>query len=115
MKLALLKIVSMLLALASPAISGTCDTADGECVTLFSDQICGDQELLGYTPTCAGNCYVYGFNSLSVRGDFFTGTNCEAYSDSNCQKSIGTTGNTFQDAKCVPFPGGNSMKCYYDC
>jgi hypothetical protein len=92
--------------------------ANGQCVKFFSGYN-GEGALEGsYKPTCQGNCYRYGFNSIRVAGDGTYGTNCNAYSDNNCQNYIGQTGNelsTFARTTTTNFPGGQSMKCYYRC
>lgn len=107
------------LGFASIAFSADCESIDGyfdgECVYVTSES-CGGQHQASYKPTCEGNCYVYPFNSLSVAGDGWFGTNCQAFSDTNCQNYIGETGNIVRgDAYCQNFQGGNSMKCWYRC
>ncbi|WPH02945.1 Hypothetical protein R9X50_00581600 [Acrodontium crateriforme] len=107
---------------ASLALAGACtgngDSFSQECVTLYNGENCPSNGVeASYKPTCAGNCYVYGFNSLNVQGSYFYGTNCHAYSDSNCQNEIGSSGNIVGAGagKCFNFQGGQSMKCYYNC
>lgn len=92
--------------------------ANGECVRFYTGIGCDGQEAGSYKPSCEGNCYQYGFDYIDVAGDGTYGTNCFAYSDSNCQNYIGQTGNqvsVFGTETCMSFPGGQSMKCYYRC
>lgn len=94
---------------------GSGDIYDSECVTVYSGSDCATNGVeTSYRPTCAGNCYVYGFDSLKVQGSAYYGTNCVAYSDTNCQDEIGQSGNQYS-GDCSTFEGGQSMKCYYDC
>lgn len=110
-------IILSILGFASIALSANCGStpgfANGECVFVESGS-CGSTVQTSYKPTCAGNCYVYPFNSLAVAGDGVFGTNCQAFSDYNCQNYIGETGNAVSST-CKNFPGGHSMKCYYRC
>jgi hypothetical protein len=92
--------------------------ANGECVKFYSGQGCqSDEEEGSYKPTCGGNCFQYGqFQSLHVSGDGTYGTDCYAYSDSNCQNLLTTTGNqVVGGGTCTSFGSANSMKCYYRC
>ena len=110
-------IILSFLGFASIALSANCGStpgfANGKCVVVESKS-CGSTVQTSYKLTCAGNCYVYPFNSLAVAGDGVYGTNCQAFSDSNCQNYIGDTGNSI-GARCKNFPGGHSMRCYYRC
>ena len=109
------------LGLLSPAVAASCQNApgvaNGECVTFYSQAGCDSAMQEGkYKPTCEGNCFQYPFASILVAGDGTYGTNCYAYSDSNCQNYIGQTGNkVVGTASCHDFGGSNSMKCYYRC
>lgn len=109
-----------MISLASMAtLSRAKDCEQGqECVNLYSGGNCDPYLFeLSYQPTCEGNCYVFPFTSLRVKGTYFLGTNCHAYSDTNCQDEIGSTGNVVGtgSGECTNFGGGQSMKCYYDC
>jgi len=102
-------------ALASCNSGSSPGTANGECVKYYSGSGCGGSGIGSYKPTCGGNCYQYdSFSAIEVDGDGTYGTNCEAFSDVNCQNSMGSTGNTLIK-KCVNFPNAKSMKCYYRC
>ena len=104
-------------ALAASCGHGRPGTLNGECVRFFSGSGCGGGTEIGsYRPTCEGNCYQYdSFSAIEVSGDGVFGTNCEAYSDINCQSSMGSTGNTVYLTKCGKFPNAKSMRCYYRC
>ncbi|KAJ6534079.1 hypothetical protein B0H19DRAFT_964529 [Mycena capillaripes] len=89
-----------------------------ECVSYFRGPDCDSASLISnYVPTCAGNCFQFdNFDSLSVQGnEFFLGTDCEIYSDINCQNEIKDTGNVVAGPTCVNVPGAQSMKCFYNC
>ncbi|KFY40203.1 hypothetical protein V494_03608 [Pseudogymnoascus sp. VKM F-4513 (FW-928)] len=91
--------------------------ANGACVKYFrTDGKCGGSGAsVSYKPTCAGNCYVDNFQSISVAGDGTYGTNCEIYSDNHCGDKTGETGNhVIGAAKCLASKG-SSMRCYYRC
>ncbi|KAK5999148.1 hypothetical protein PT974_01537 [Cladobotryum mycophilum] len=88
---------TLLLHLATLAYVGDCYANDGfhtECVTMYGGDHCETNNIgASYRPTCAGNCYVYPFNSLHVQGSMWLGTNCHAYYDTNCEYEIGSSGN----------------------
>jgi hypothetical protein len=70
-----------------------------------------------YVPTCAGNCFVYGFNAIRASGTISRSTRCHAYSDGGCQNQILDTGDqwgTFGDT-FLNFGQAESMICYYGC
>ena len=112
----------VILALSASGLAADCvtgaspGTANGECVGFYLGGSCTG-EIGSYKPTCAGNCFQYdSFNSLSVAGDGTFGTDCIAYSDDNCQTSMGNTGNvTVGPEQCFTYPGAKSMRCYYRC
>lgn len=58
-----------------------------ECVSLYSGAGC-KSSLTNFIPTCEGNCFQMGFDSLGVSGNGFKGTDCHVYSDTNCQNQI---------------------------
>lgn len=91
--------------------------ANGACVEYYSQSgNCGwDGLIRAYRPTCAGNCYVDVFNAIQVSGDGTYGTSCEAFSDNQCQTSVGKTGNKVLGNQCSGNLKGRSMKCYYRC
>jgi len=103
-------------ALAADCNSGASPgTANGACVRFYGGAGCGGSGIGSYKPTCGGNCFQYdAFYSLRVSGDGTYGTNCEVFSDVNCQNSLGSTGNT-RITKCVNYNPARSMKCYYRC
>lgn len=91
--------------------------ANGQCVKYFRNNgACGGSGAsVSYRPTCAGNCYVDNFQSISVAGDGTYGTDCKIFSDSKCKKRVFDTGNIVTGpAKCF-HSKGKSMKCYYRC
>lgn len=94
---------------------GTGGIANGECVRYYSNPGCEDRDhIKGYKPTCAGNCYVDKFNSVKAIGDGTYSTNCELYSDTQCQNSVGSVGGKTGGGQCKNASGW-SMKCYYRC
>jgi hypothetical protein len=89
--------------------------ANGECVRYYSSTGCAAQDQIkGYKPTCAGNCYVDEFDSVKVSGDGTYSTNCVLYSDSQCQNQINDFGSKTGGGVCKNNSGW-SMKCYYRC
>lgn len=89
--------------------------ANGECVRYYSAGGCPDNNLVkGYKPTCNGNCYVDEFFSVKPSGDGTYSTNCELFSDTQCQNSLGSVGSKTGGGSCKS-SGGWSMKCYYRC
>ncbi len=94
---------------------GTGGIANGQCVRYYSNPGCASQDhIKGYKPTCAGNCYVDKFNSVKAIGDGTYSTNCELYSDTQCQNSLGSVGGKTGGGHCKNASGW-SMKCYYRC
>lgn len=94
---------------------GTGGIANGACVRYYSNPGCEDRDhIKGYKPTCAGNCYVDKFNSVKAIGDGTYSTNCELYSDTQCQNSLGSVGGKTGGGHCKSSSGW-SMKCYYRC
>ena len=94
---------------------GTGGIANGQCVRYYSNPGCdGRDHIKGYKPTCAGNCYVDRFHSVKAIGDGTYSTNCELYSDTQCQKSVGSVGGNTGGGHCKSASGW-SMKCYYRC
>ncbi|KAJ7458175.1 hypothetical protein FB451DRAFT_1406485 [Mycena latifolia] len=87
-----------------------------ECVSYFHGANCQATNYISdYVPTCAGNCFQYNsFDSLYLTGNSILGTDCHAYSDSNCQNQIADSGNIVHQG-CLNSPGAKSMKCYYNC
>jgi hypothetical protein len=117
-----MQIIFILTSLVALAFAKDCNTgsaagtANGECVGFYSGGSCTG-ELGSFQPTCEGNCFQFSsFNSLSVAGDGTFGTDCEVFSDTNCQTSMGDTGNqVVGPEKCLSFPGAQSMQCFYRC
>ncbi|KAM3460533.1 hypothetical protein NHJ6243_005808 [Beauveria neobassiana] len=94
---------------------GTGGIANGQCVRYYSNPGCADRDhIKGYKPTCAGNCYVDKFNAVKAIGDGTYSTNCELFSDTQCQNSLGTVGGKTGGGHCKNASGW-SMKCYYRC
>ncbi|KAJ7445844.1 hypothetical protein FB451DRAFT_1292327 [Mycena latifolia] len=91
-------------------------TGSGECVTLFSGGGCqSGAELTEFVPTCEGNCFQFSsFDSVSVIGNGFLGTDCHVFADSNCQDEIADTGNSV-GFECANAAGAQSMQCFFDC
>ncbi|KAJ7169297.1 hypothetical protein C8R43DRAFT_916772 [Mycena crocata] len=85
-----------------------------ECVSLYSGAGC-KSSLTNFIPTCEGNCFQMGFDSLGVSGNGFKGTDCHVYSDTNCQNQILDTGNEVEISGCFDSAGAQSMKCFFDC
>ncbi|KAJ7046296.1 hypothetical protein C8F04DRAFT_1063908 [Mycena alexandri] len=112
----LVLVVSVLVHQQAPAFAKSCDAA-GECVAFFHGSDCQANNLISdYVPTCEGNCFQFSsFDSLSVKGSFFLGTDCHIYSDINCQNQITNTGNVNTGPDCSNTAGAQSMICYYDC
>ncbi|KAJ7495500.1 hypothetical protein FB451DRAFT_1019736 [Mycena latifolia] len=100
--------------LAPLAWGKECD--DSECVRLFRGSDCQPAgQLVDYVPTCNSGCFQYSsFDSVSVSGSGFEGTDCHIFSDNNCQNQITDTGNVIE-GKCVNTQGAQSMICYFDC
>ncbi|KAL7940068.1 hypothetical protein V8C42DRAFT_338649 [Trichoderma barbatum] len=95
--------------------NGTPGIANGECLRYYSQQGCPDVGLIkGYKPTCNNNCYVDEFASVKVSGDGTYSTNCEFFSDTACQNSLGSLGSKTGNGACAN-KSGWSMKCYYRC
>ena len=117
------QLISILLSLtmAPWAMAEDCQNtggvANGECVTVYTGQGCEDFQIEArYKPTCEGNCFVMGFSSLHVAGDGTFGTDCIAYSDTNCQVEMSDTGNIATGpGVCRNFPNAQSQKCFYRC
>ncbi|KAJ6779708.1 hypothetical protein PWT90_09421 [Aphanocladium album] len=94
---------------------GTGGIANGQCVRYYSNPGCAEQDhIKGYKPTCAGNCYVDRFHAVKAIGDGTYSTNCELYSDTQCQNSLGSVGGKTGGGHCKSASGW-SMKCYYRC
>ncbi|KAJ7683456.1 hypothetical protein B0H17DRAFT_941885 [Mycena rosella] len=94
------------------AVSGQCQ--DGQCVTLFSGSGC-QGEITEFIPSCNNNCIQFNSsNSIFTLGSLIHGTDCEAFSDSNCQNQMVNTGNHIVGT-CANAPGTNSYKCFFDC
>ena len=86
-----------------------------ECVRYYSDDGCNNEEG-DYVPTCGGNCFSYGFNSIKVAGNGGSlGPACYMYSDSNCQHQVDYIRNTQGESGCYTYNTYGSMKCYYNC
>ncbi|KAI9653453.1 MAG: hypothetical protein M1831_006001 [Alyxoria varia] len=86
------------------------------CVRYYGGGGC-TTEIGNYVPTCAGNCFQYdAFTGLKVKGGGAggKGTDCQVFSDINCQNQLYRTGNQVSQTGCF---GGlaKSMKCYYNC
>lgn len=95
--------------------TGNEGVANSQCVRYYSSKGCtSDSHIKGYKPTCGGNCYVDKFRSVKVFGDGTYNTDCELYSDTGCQNSVGRFGNGGLATKCRNYEGW-SMKCYYRC
>ncbi|KAL7629627.1 hypothetical protein AAE478_001149 [Parahypoxylon ruwenzoriense] len=92
-------------------------TANIECVEYYTAENCDVFKKAGeFVPTCDGNCFQYdSFSSLMSGGDGTYGVDCQVFSDSNCQNSIGDTWNEVIGNLCKHFPGEKSMKCFYRC
>ncbi|KAJ7500860.1 hypothetical protein B0H11DRAFT_1714054 [Mycena galericulata] len=85
------------------------------CVTFYSDSNCQDF-INDSSPTCAGNCFQFSsFNSLSVQGDDYQGTDCKVYSDYYCQDEIVDSEPVIDGEICMSTPGAQSMICYFGC
>ncbi|KAK6330342.1 hypothetical protein TWF696_003438 [Orbilia brochopaga] len=113
----LISFILPIFALAVTVYSRDCQNApgvaNGACVTYYDG--CGGRKLGSYKPTCEGNCFRYDrFGGIWAAGDGTFGTNCQAFSDDNCQNYIGETGNQVFRSGCKAFQG-KSMKCYYRC
>ncbi|TQV94841.1 hypothetical protein IF1G_06852 [Cordyceps javanica] len=94
---------------------GTGGIANGQCVRYYSNPGCADRDhIKGYKPTCAGNCYVDRFAAVKAIGDGTYSTNCELFSDAQCQNSLGSVGGKTGGGHCKNAVGW-SMKCYYRC
>ncbi|KAJ7450194.1 hypothetical protein FB451DRAFT_1286393, partial [Mycena latifolia] len=93
-----------LLATASLSLAKSCN--GDECVAYFHGSNCQSSGYISdYVPTCDGNCFQYSsFDSILIDGNGILGTDCHAYSDSNCQNELADSGNVADD-----------MKCYYNC
>ncbi|KAJ3498814.1 hypothetical protein NLG97_g826 [Lecanicillium saksenae] len=69
--------------------------ANSQCVRYYSGSGCkNENHIKGYKPTCEGNCYVDKFYSVKAVGDGTYSTNCELFSDTQCQNSLGSVGST---------------------
>jgi hypothetical protein len=99
--------------LASCAAAKDCSGSNGECIQYYSDDNCVTLEG-EYQPTCQGNCFVYGFNSIrATGGKVGVEPSCTLYSDDNCEHEVDyiNTG----DNRCHSYNTFSSMRCYYDC
>ncbi|KAF7369542.1 hypothetical protein MVEN_00284100 [Mycena venus] len=103
-----------LVAAASLTSAKSCN-AD-ECVSYFHGGDCQSGGYISdYVPTCGGNCFQYSsFDSILVEGNGILGTDCHAYSDSNCENELVDSGNVVTSV-CVNSQGANSMRCFYNC
>ncbi|KAL5334386.1 hypothetical protein BJX70DRAFT_378346 [Aspergillus crustosus] len=118
--------VTLTMALAGVTVAKDCNTLAGgvlECVQ-YGKGSCNNEvgPVTQYAPTCGGNCYVDDFDYIFVSGNGVFGTDCIAYSDTECQNEIGRSGNQvvkecldIYDDAGYPVGGGKSMKCYYNC
>ncbi|KAJ7164439.1 hypothetical protein C8R46DRAFT_901643 [Mycena filopes] len=95
----------------APAVTGQCQ--GGQCVTLFTDSNC-QNENIEFIPSCNNNCIPFGFNSIFTLGSLIHGTDCHAYSDTACQNQIVDTGNHIVGT-CANTQGAHSFKCFFDC
>jgi hypothetical protein len=58
----------------------------------------------------SGNCFHFdSFNSVGVSGTIIFGMDCTAFSDINCQNSMGRTGNR-HGTRCFTSPGPKSVE-----
>ncbi|KAF2455246.1 hypothetical protein BDY21DRAFT_350258 [Lineolata rhizophorae] len=94
----------------------SCSNGAGQCVTYYSDSDCSTA-LGSFKPTCEGNCFQFAsFSSLGTAGTLLppAGTDCEVFSDDNCQSKIADTGNHIP-SECTGFSTARSMRCFYNC
>ncbi|KAF2102260.1 hypothetical protein NA57DRAFT_73690 [Rhizodiscina lignyota] len=87
------------------------------CAAFYSDNYCSaDDPITSMVPDCSGKCYKPGtpFNSISVGGILFLGTDCHIFSDTDCQNEIKDSQNIFNE-ECFSTPKAQSVICYYDC
>ncbi|KAF2455247.1 hypothetical protein BDY21DRAFT_380787 [Lineolata rhizophorae] len=98
-------------------VRASCESGGGACVRYFSDGGCtGELELGNYQPTCDGNCFQFSsFSSIEIESSVIFGTDCIAYSDTNCQNEITDSGNQHGEHCMTNLNGAQSMICYYKC
>ncbi|CZR54946.1 uncharacterized protein PAC_04831 [Phialocephala subalpina] len=105
------------IALTGSAFAADCQNspgvANGECVKLYEGGNCNGNVAVSYKPTCEGNCFQFGFNSIDAAGDGTFGTSVVIYSDNNCQNQISTIGNTIESSCGNTI--GQSHKSFYRC
>jgi hypothetical protein len=101
----------------------------GQCVKVWDGYSSGGEDWSAqYQPNspynCGNNCFSYpkGFGRIQAFGDGTYGTNCEYFSDLNCQSSIGKTGNVVSVKKDgikvldeASGQKGFSMQCFFHC
>ncbi|TLS28372.1 hypothetical protein PpBr36_01432 [Pyricularia pennisetigena] len=100
------------------AVSGL---INGQCARFFLGTGCKDM-VTQIKPDCQGKCHSFpnGIRSVEAAGDGTRGTDCELYSDDNCQTSMamGRTGNTIFKRKCHTASKerlAKSVKCWFAC
>ncbi|KAK5655190.1 hypothetical protein OQA88_6089 [Cercophora sp. LCS_1] len=77
------------------AACASAGVVNGQCGRLYRSSGCNDQ-IDAFDPgRCSGTCHSYNQDIRSIRGvgDGTYGTNCNLFSDKNCQEVIGQTGN----------------------
>ncbi|KAJ1328966.1 hypothetical protein MN608_05697 [Microdochium nivale] len=92
---------------------------NGQCGEIFASGGCGGGRISQIAPDCSGTCHRGNFLSVRASGDGTYGTNCEIYSDDNCSRKLGETGNIkfshqggCRDAAGAP---GRSYRCWFKC
>lgn len=112
-----ISIILSVLGFTAIALSANCQCmpgpTNGACVKLCGESNYSSAPTIS-RPTCVGNCYSYPFDNIKVSGDGVYGTNCQAFTDANCNVFDGETGYA-RDSACYSIPGARSIKCFYHC
>ncbi|EJD54821.1 hypothetical protein AURDEDRAFT_119192 [Auricularia subglabra TFB-10046 SS5] len=114
---ALVALGTINVALARDCSGNAGGVANGECVKFYGGSDCKGPAIGSYRPDCSSSCFVFdSFSSLHAAGDGTFGTDCVAYSDTNCQVEMTETGNVVVGSgRCITVPNAKSMKRFYRC